>query len=335
MRICVLGSGTWGTALAQVLTDNGHQVTIYGNNQEQIDDISKHHQNQQYFGNEITLSPSIKATTSLSQALDGKSIVLVAVPSNAIRAVLSEVRPLLKSRKYFINTAKGIEAGTEKRMSQVFEDVIPQELRHPLVSLIGPSHAEEVILRMVTAITATSHDLRTARHIQSIFANNYFRVYTNNDEIGAEIGVAMKNAIAIASGALAGLGYGDNARAALVTRGLHEMVNFGTRLGGKLKTYLGLTGLGDLMVTCNSLHSRNFVAGYKIGKDDSASDFWATNKATVEGIYATKVIYRMGKEMDIDLPIINAVYAVLYEDKRPSELLANLMVRPLKDESDE
>lgn len=335
MRILILGSGTWGTALGQVLADNGHNVTLYGNDQKQIDDINKRHKNSFYFGDDVVLPKNIKATTNIAEAIKGKTIVLISVPSHVVRTVLTQLVPLLKNKKYFINSAKGLELETEKRLSEVINEVIPAHLRHPLVSIVGPSHAEEVILRKVTAVTATSKSLVTARRIQNLFANNYFRVYTNKDEVGAEVGVAIKNVIAIASGILAGLGYGDNARAALVTRGLHEMVRFGTRMGGKTRTYLGLTGLGDLMVTCNSLHSRNFQAGFKIGTADGAEQFLATNKATVEGIIAAKIIHKMGIDMGIELPIINAVYAVLYENAIPSKKVAELMLRPLRDEKEE
>ena len=334
MRIAIIGTGTWGTALAQVLVDNGHQVMMYGNTPSQVDDIQKHHQNTRYFGNDVVLSKKIKATSDLQQAVKSKRIILIAVPTNAVRPVLESIAPLLLHKVTIINTAKGFDPATNQRMSELIREVIPKDKRKAIVSLIGPSHAEEVILRNLTAITATSLDIREARLVQTLFSNTYFRVYTNKDEIGAEIGVAMKNAIAIASGILAGLGYGDNARAALITRGLTEMVRFGRHLGGQMKTYLGLTGLGDLIVTCNSLHSRNFMAGYQIGKEDTSKSFLATNVSTVEGIRAAKTIYILAKANQIEVPIVEAIYRVLYEDAKPSELIAKLMVRPLKAEDE-
>lgn len=334
MRIGVIGTGTWGTALAQVLVDNGHQVMMYGNSIEQVDDIQKRHQNTRYFGADLFLSPKIKATTDLAKAVTNRRIILIAVPTNAVRSVLEQIAPLIAHKVTIINTAKGFDPSTNERMSELIRELIPKENRKAIVSLIGPSHAEEVILRNLTAITATSLDIREARLVQKLFSNNYFRVYTNKDEVGAEIGVAMKNAIAIASGVLAGLGYGDNARAALITRGLTEMVRFGRAFGGQMKTYLGLTGLGDLIVTCNSLHSRNFMAGFQIGKEDTSKDFLAKNVATVEGIRAAKTIYLLAKAKQIDIPIVEAIYRVLYEDAKPSEMIARLMVRPLKAEDE-
>lgn len=334
MRIGVIGTGTWGTALAQVLVDNGHQVMMYGNSIEQVDDIQKRHQNTRYFGADLFLSPKIKATTDLAKAVTNRRIILIAVPTNAVRSVLEQIAPLISHKVTIINTAKGFDPSTNERMSELIRELIPKENRKAIVSLIGPSHAEEVILRNLTAITATSLDIREARLVQKLFSNNYFRVYTNKDEVGAEIGVAMKNAIAIASGVLAGLGYGDNARAALITRGLTEMVRFGRAFGGQMKTYLGLTGLGDLIVTCNSLHSRNFMAGFQIGKEDTSKDFLAKNVATVEGIRAAKTIYLLAKAKQIDIPIVEAIYRVLYEDAKPSEMIARLMVRPLKAEDE-
>jgi glycerol-3-phosphate dehydrogenase (NAD(P)+) len=307
---------------------------MYGNSIEQVDDIQKRHQNTRYFGADLFLSPKIKATTDLAKAVTNRRIILIAVPTNAVRPVLEQIAPLISHKVTIINTAKGFDPSTNERMSELIREVIPKENRKAVVSLIGPSHAEEVILRNLTAITATSLDIREARLVQKLFSNNYFRVYTNKDEVGAEIGVAMKNAIAIASGVLAGLGYGDNARAALITRGLTEMVRFGRAFGGQMKTYLGLTGLGDLIVTCNSLHSRNFMAGFQIGKEDTSKDFLAKNVATVEGIRAAKTIYLLAKAKQIDIPIVEAIYRVLYEDAKPSEMIARLMVRPLKAEDE-
>ena len=332
MKITILGSGSWGSALAQVLADNNHEVILYGNDQSQIDDINNFHQNKVFFGDDVYLNETIKATTNLAKALEGSEVIVISVPSSAVRSVLNEVKPLLSKKKYFVNTAKGIEKGSDLRMSEVINEVIPLSLRYPVVSIIGPSHAEEVILRQVTAVTATSSHNNSAEKIQHLFANEYFRVYTNDDEIGAELAVAMKNSIAIASGTLAGLGYGDNARAALITRGLHEMSKFGVILGAKQSTFLGLTGLGDLVVTCNSKHSRNFRAGYAIGKADDASEFLKANKTTVEGIYATEVIKEIADKLDVELPIIAAVYEVLFNNAKPSELINQLMTRPLKDE---
>ena len=331
-NIAVIGSGTWGTALAQVADDNGHHVIIYGHNPNQVNDINNNHKNSFYFGDDISLSPSITATTDLAYAIKDADIILMAVPSAALRSVLTEINGLLDHPAVFINTAKGFDTEKNQRLSFVFKGVIDPDKLKGFVSLIGPSHADEVIVRDTTCICAVSLDEEASKFIAKTFSNTYFRVYLNNDEVGSEIGVAMKNAIALASGILEGLGFGDNARAALCTRGLAEIVRFGVSQGGKPETYLGLTGLGDLVVTCYSFHSRNFSAGLQIGKDDGAKHFMETNTKTVEGIRTVKVIFEMALAAGVELPIINALYAVLYGGTKPSELVTTLMSRPLKKE---
>ena len=332
MKVAVIGSGTWGTGLSQVLTDNGVNVTIYGNDPYQINDINVNHKNSFFFGDEITLSSKIKATLDLKEALDEADVILLSVPTAAFRSVLNQIVPLLYKPVIFINTAKGFDTEKNIRISELIRECVPAEYRKAVVSLIGPSHAEEVIVRDLTCVCAVCIDSHIAMEIAELFSNEYFRVYANTDEVGSEIGVAMKNAIAIASGILEGLDYGDNARAALCTRGLAEIVRFGTHLGGKAQTYLGLTGLGDLIVTCYSFHSRNFTAGMQIGKDDGVENFFKNNKKTVEGIRTIKVIHDMAKEEGIELPIIEALYKVVYEGVKPSEIIPTLMTRPTKQE---
>lgn len=332
MNVSIFGSGTWGTALAQVLTDNGHDVLIYGINQNQVDDININHLNSFYFGSEVHLNTHIKATTNILEAIAFSDIFVISVPTAAMRSLLSEINKNLSKKALFVNTAKGFDTEKVMRISDVIRESIAKNHLLGVVSLIGPSHAEEVVVRMLTMITATSLDLAHASTVQGLFANDYLRVYTQIDEVGAELGVAYKNAIALASGALAGLGYGDNARAALITRGLAEMVRFGTHFGGDMATYMGLTGLGDLIVTCNSRHSRNFQAGFQIGQDDSATKFMAENTKTVEGVRTTKIIHEVAKNLSIKTPIIDAIYSVIYEQKRPSETIKLLMNRPLKSE---
>ncbi|MGI6644823.1 MAG: NAD(P)H-dependent glycerol-3-phosphate dehydrogenase [Bacilli bacterium] len=332
MKVTVFGSGTWGTALAQVLTDNGHKVLIYGIEESQVDDINNNHMNSYFFGENVHLNENIKATTDIKKAINFSNIYVLSVPTAAMRSLLNEINAHLDHRALFINTAKGFDTQEVMRISDVIRNTIDEKNLRAVVSLIGPSHAEEVVVRMVTAVTATSKDKRAAEKVQKLFSNQYFRVYTQTDEIGAELGVAYKNAIAIASGILAGLGYGDNARAALITRGLAEMVRFSTHFGGKMQTYLGLTGLGDLIVTCNSIHSRNFQAGLAIGRENNAENFIKNNKKTVEGIRTTKIIYEVAKANNIDVPIINAIYKVLYENVSPREAIVILMDRPLKPE---
>lgn len=332
MNCTILGSGTWGSSLAQVLSDNKHNVIIYGIDKGEVDDINLNHKNTKYFGDTVLLNLDIQATTDLALALENAEVIVVAIPTFAVRSILKQIKPYLKNKPYIVSVAKGFDPGTFARMSEVIREEIPSDLRHEVVSLIGPGHAEEVILKLLTCITATSIDEEAGRFIQKLFATPYFRVYVQTDEIGAEYGVAIKNAIAIASGISQGIGMGDNAKAALATRGLVEMIRFGTKFGGKFETFMGLTGIGDLMVTCNSVHSRNYQAGYEIGKLNSAKEFLSNNKKTVEGIRTAKIIYEIAKENNIEMPIIESVYAVLFEDKKPNEAVYQLMTRELKKE---
>lgn len=333
MKFAVLGNGSWGTALAQLLIDNGHDAILWGIDKKVNDEININHTNSQYFGNETKLPETLKSTLDLKEALKDAIGIVIAVPTAAVRSICKQIDPLIISKTYIISVAKGFDPITDERMSQVIRSEIPEEKRHEVVSLIGPSHAEEVILRLLTLVTSTSLSHEDAKFVQEAFSNKYFRVYTNTDEIGAEYSVAIKNIIAIASGCLDGLGYGDNARAALVTRGLTEMVRFGVANGGKFETYMGLTGIGDLMVTCNSHHSRNFMAGYAIGKADSAIEFLKTNTKTVEGIRSAKTIHELNSgKLKVEMPICEAVYEVLFEGKKPSTLVDTLMLRTLKKE---
>lgn len=334
MKVTVLGAGTWGTALSQVLADNGHDVFLYARKQEVVDEININHTNVAYFSKEIILSNKIHAVVSLQEAIQHARILVFCVPTLALKSLLKQVVPLLKKKVILVNTAKGFDPDKKQRLSDLIREEVPLEKRSGIVSLIGPGHAEEVIQRQLTVVTATGQSLHANRIIQNLFSTSYFRVYTNQDEIGAEYGVAIKNAIAIASGILEGLGYGDNARAALVTRGLHEMVRFGKHFGGKTKTYLGLTGLGDLMVTCNSHHSRNFIAGVQIAKDNGAANFLHSSHATTEGIKTVETVYFIAQEHHIYMPIVEAIYQVLYQQAAPKEVIESLMVRPLKKEED-
>jgi len=329
-KITILGAGSWGTALALVLADNGNHVTLYSKDMKVCDEINQKHTNSKYFDGVFLLPSSIVATCDLSQAFQGTQIILLSVPSSSIRSMVSSIIPLLKTKTLIINTAKGFDPITNNRLSETIRRMIPKKLLLGVVSLIGPSHAEEVINRQLTLVSAVSKYGPLAEQISQLFSNEYFRVYVQKDEIGSEVGSALKNVIAIASGVVTGLKLGDNARAALVTRGLTELMQLGKVLGGKLKTLAGLTGLGDLIVTCYSKHSRNYQAGIKIGKDNSAEPFLTTNQMTVEGVAFAKIAHQLARKHHLKLPIIEAVYAVLYEKRKPSELIKNLMNRPLK-----
>lgn len=330
MKIRILGTGSWGTALAQVAVDNGNDVVMWGINEKQVEDIEVHHHNSVFFETEI--SHKIHASTDLDCIRDA-DILLAAVPTMALEEVLTKAAAVMDHPVIIINVAKGFHPVTHERLSVVIEHIFPKEKRSAIVSLIGPSHAEEVILRQLTVINAVSQDESNAEKVQYIFSNDYFRVYRNNDVIGAETGVALKNVMAIASGILEGFGQGDNARAALMTRGLAEMTRYGIAQGGRPETFLGLDGVGDLIVTCTSQHSRNFMAGYQIGKDGTAERFMKENTKTVEGIYACKVVHEEALKQGIDMPITNEVYAVLYQGKDPVEAVKDLMGRSLKAET--
>lgn len=331
--IAVLGTGSWATALSRVLHDNGHHVMMYGIEQSQIDDINLHHQNSAFFPG-VTLEKEIKASASLLETIKDCDYLLITIPTQFVKDTLKQVKPLLTKKITVINAAKGFDLGTNMRMSDTIRSVLDENDINPVVSLIGPSHAEEVVIRMLTAICAVSLDLEVARDVQRLFSNEYFRVYRLDDEVGAEYGVAIKNVIAVAAGVLSGLGYGDNTKAALITRGLAEMVRYGIRKGGKLETYMGLTGVGDLIVTCSSIHSRNFQAGLEIGKTNDAISFMKHNTKTCEGIRTCKVIHEDAKKYpDLEIPIINAIYKVLYQGAEPKEEIKKLMLRELKAES--
>jgi glycerol-3-phosphate dehydrogenase (NAD(P)+) len=286
MKIGFVGSGSWGTALAQVVCDNGHDALIWGRTLDEIVDISRYHQNEKYFPG-IRLNENIRATHDIN-ALNDREIIVLSVPADAIEPVCLLLNSILRYPVIFVNVAKGFHPVTHKRLSVVIKDTIDPRFLKDVVSLIGPSHAEEVIVRLLTSINAVCENETFASIVQGTFSNSYFRVYRSFDVIGAEMGVGIKNIIAIASGILSGLGLGDNARAALMTRGLAEMSRFGIAMGGKPETYLGLTGVGDLIVTCTSVHSRNYQAGLLIGKLNSAKPFWDMNTKTVEGVKAAK-----------------------------------------------
>ena len=330
MKICFIGSGAWASALANVVSDNGHDVLLYGVSKEEIDDINLNHKNSKYF-KDVVLNEGIKGTLNIDDVVDSE-VIVIAVPSSQIRVVLNKIKDKLINKPVILNVSKGFDEVTHKRLSSVIKEEISEDKVNGVVTLIGPSYAEEVVVKYYTAISAVGTCKEANEKIQVLFSNYYFRVYTNDDEVGAEVGAGIKNVIAIASGILLGLGYKDNSRAALITRGLAEITRYGVAIGANQKTFLGLTGIGDLFLTCSSLTSRNFSSGVEIGKLDSASEFLKKNTKTVEGIYACKIIHDAAIELGVDMPITNAVYNILYLDKKPSEELSQLMTRRLRQE---
>lgn len=333
MNITILGTGSWGTALGQVLCDNGHRVIMYGIDASQVNDINQNHKNTAYFSNNIILPDALRATADIIEAADGMDGFVCAVPSKFIPDAVGKIAPFVKKDTIVINASKGFDAQTYSRLSTLVSKSLGG-VDNPVVSIIGPSHAEEVIERKITTVCAVNTNSCAARVVQKLFSNDYMRLYVNTDELGCEYGAAIKNVIAIASGITAGQGWGDNAKAALVTRGLAEMIRYGVAKGGKFETFAGLTGIGDLVVTCFSIHSRNYKAGLQIGKDDGVENFFATNKTTVEGIESCRAIYEdvHKNHPDISIPLVDTLYGVLFEGVMPSEGIAALMRRPLKTE---
>ncbi|MBB5355789.1 glycerol-3-phosphate dehydrogenase (NAD(P)+) [Anoxybacillus mongoliensis] len=324
--IAVLGAGSWGTALAIVLADNGHDVRLWGQRQEQMDEINEKHTNEKYLPN-IHLPEAIVGYVDLVKALEGIETVVLAVPTKAIRDVLQRVRTCIERPITIVSVSKGIEPDTHKRISEIIEEEMGERLQDVVV-LSGPSHAEEVSLRHPTTVAVSSKNMDAAERIQDLFMNHqYFRVYTNPDLIGVEIGGALKNIIALAAGITDGLGYGDNAKAALMTRGLAEMARLGSRLGANPLTFAGLTGIGDLIVTCTSVHSRNWRAGNMLGKGYALDDVLANMGMVVEGVRTTKAAYQLAKKMNVDMPITNALYDVLFNGKDVKSAVDSLMAR--------
>lgn len=331
MRIAVIGSGSWGTALANVLAINGHDITIWGKSDAEIIDIEKNHKNSRYF-DDVLLNENLKATTNFDDVKDAQ-IFLVAVPSIAIEEVCIKISEAIDHKVTIINVAKGFHPETHDYLMDVIRKSVAPEKLEAVVSLIGPSHAEEVVLGQLTAVNAVSKDLAAATQVQTLFSNDTFRVYTNDDEVGAQIGVAIKNIIALASGIAKGLGHGDNARAALITRGLAEMSRYGMYFGGKMETFLGLCGVGDLVVTASSVHSRNFQAGFIVGEDNGLENYTKNYNKTVEGVFAAKVVHDVAVENGIEMPITQQVYEVFYQGKSPDLAIKDLMGRELKHET--
>lgn len=331
--IAILGPGSWGTALGQVLNDNGHTVRIWGNVPEQIDEINKEHTNKRYF-KDVILDENIKGYKDLTEALDGVDAVLFVVPTKVTRLVAKQVAQALKHKVVVMHASKGLEPDSHKRLSEVLEEEIPAELRSEIVVVSGPSHAEETIVRDLTLISAASKDLETASYVQNLFSNHYFRLYTNNDVIGVETAGALKNIIAVGAGALHGLGYGDNAKAAIIARGLTEITRLGVAMGANPLTYSGLSGVGDLIVTGTSVHSRNWRAGDQLGRGEKLEDIEANMGMVIEGISTTKAAYELAQELGVYMPITQAIYSVIYQGTSIHDAIKEIMSGEFRHENE-
>ncbi|MGP4078333.1 NAD(P)H-dependent glycerol-3-phosphate dehydrogenase [Pseudalkalibacillus sp. R45] len=325
-KVAVIGAGSWGTALALVLADNDHDVRIWARRSEQVEEINEKHTNSKYLP-DIKLPENLVATNDLEDAVKDTETVLLVTPTSAIREVLGQLKEIFTKPVTLVHASKGIEPDTLFRVSEVIEDEIPETLRKSVVVLSGPSHAEEVSLRQPTTVTVSSKDQEAAEEVQDLFINPNFRVYTNPDIVGVELGGSLKNIIALGAGLSDGLGYGDNAKAALLTRGLAEIARLGTFMGAKPLTFAGLSGIGDLVVTCTSVHSRNWRAGNLLGKGNSLEEVLENMGMVVEGVRTTKAAYQLAQKEGVEMPITNELYQVLFDSKTPKEAVDSLMRR--------
>ena len=328
MKITVLGSGGWGTALALLLLENGNDVTLWSYHQAESDTLRTTHENPLLKG--VVIPEEMKFTCDLA-AVKGCGLVVMATPSFAVRSTAAQVKDLLDPGTIVVSVSKGIEKDSSLRLSQVIQAEIGDKC--PVVVLSGPSHAEEVGRHIPTGVVAAADDPKIAEQVQDLVMNQRFRVYTSDDKIGTEICAALKNIIALCAGCCDGMGFGDNTKAALMTRGLSEIARLGEKLGGDRLTFGGLAGMGDLIVTCTSMHSRNRRAGILIGQGESAQQAMKEVGAVVEGYYAALSVEQLAQREGVEMPICHCVYEVLYHGKPARDVVGELMNRSRKEES--
>ncbi len=331
MKVTVLGAGGWGTALSLVLNDNGASVTLWAYKSEYADELNRSRENKTYLHG-VTIPQSISITSDIDMAVATADVIVGSVPSQYLRAQLGKISSHDFRKKIFVNTAKGIEASTLCTMSEVVEDTLQDFPRENYVVLSGPSHAEEVSRRMPTAVVAASHHRKSAELVQKLFMNGYFRVYLNRDVKGVELCGSFKNVIALAAGMSDGAGYGDNTKAALMTRGMVEITRLGESLGAHHKTFSGLAGMGDLIVTCMSRYSRNRFVGEQVAAGRKLDDVLAEIKMVAEGVPTARAARQLAVKHSVEMPIMEEVNNVLYEGKDPQKAVSDLMRRPGKDE---
>ena len=330
MKISVLGSGGWGTALALLLTENGHRVTLWSYKEEESRVLRETGENPMLRG--VPLPESLICTSDLGCVRDAGAVVL-ATPSFAVRVTARQIAPLLKPGTIIISVSKGIEKDSSLTLTQVIEEELGGKF--PVAALSGPSHAEEVGRHQPTVVVSASRSQETAETVQDLFMNERFRVYATDDVTGVELSAAMKNVIALCAGCCDGMGFGDNTKAALMTRGLTEIARLGEALGGRKETFAGLAGLGDLIVTCTSMHSRNRRCGILIGQGVPPEEAVRQIGAVVEGYYAAANAKTLAEKYQVEMPIAEAAYSVLYEGKNPREVLNRLMTRARKHEAED
>jgi len=330
MNVTVIGGGSWGTSLADLLASKGVDTTLWVRERALLAEIKSKGENTWYMPG-IQLSKNLRVSMDLAQACADRELYLMTVPSQFMRAVLNDARGFLAKNPALVCASKGIEIDTGKTMSEVFDEAMGGK-KYRFAALSGPSFAYEVIRRMPTAVSLGCRDKALAKRVQELFATDYFRVYTNKDVKGVELGGAVKNIIAIAAGVIDELGFGANARAALITRGLAEMGRLGTKLGADPKTFVGLSGLGDLVLTCTGDLSRNRQVGRRLAQGRKLMDILGEMKSVAEGVKTTQAVYGLSKKLKVELPITEQVHAILYEDKDPALAVRDLMSRALKDE---
>lgn len=326
VKIGVIGAGSWGTALAVLLHKNGHEVTIWSIIKEEVDMLREKRQHESKLPG-VVIPNDITITNDLKESMAEKDILVLAVPSPFTRSTCKMMKEYITPGQIVMNVAKGIEENTLFTLTDIMEEELPGV---DAAVLSGPSHAEEVGRGLPTTCVVGAHSKKTAEYLQNIFISPVFRVYTSPDMLGIELGGALKNVIALAAGTADGLGYGDNTKAALITRGIAEISRLGMKMGGKPETFFGLTGIGDLIVTCASVHSRNRKAGYLIGKGYTMQEAMDEVKMVVEGVYSAKAAMGLAKKYDIELPIIEQVNKVLFEGKNAAEAVNELMQRDKK-----
>jgi len=332
MRIAVLGAGSWGTTLSILLAENSHAVSLWSYSSDDADRIRATRTNPDFLPG-ITIPLSVRIEDDLDAAVDGAEMIVGAVPSQFLRSVVSRLNvPLLGKDFTVVNVAKGVENNTLMTMSEMLHDTLPHLPPSRIATLSGPSHAEEVSRRIPTTVVAASADLETARLVQKVFMLPYFRVYASNDIRGVEIGGSLKNVIAIAAGIIDGADLGDNTKAAVMTRGIAEIARVGVAMGAHIRTFSGLSGIGDLMVTCMSRHSRNRYVGVEIGKGRRLADIVGGMVMVAEGIATTESADALARRVGVEVPIIAEVYRILFEDKDPLVACHDLMTRDPKGE---
>lgn len=327
--ISVLGAGSWGTALSLLLYQNGHQVALWSALEDEVKMLREKREHASKLPG-VKLPEDMDITADLEKCLKSVDVAVLAVPSPFTRSTAHQMKPYVKDGQIIVNVAKGVEENSLMTLSEIIEQEIPQA---EVAVLSGPSHAEEVGRGLPTTCVVSAHKRKTAEYLQGIFMSPVFRVYTTPDILGVELGAALKNVIALAAGTADGLGYGDNTKAALITRGIAEISRLGVKMGAKQETFYGLSGIGDLIVTCASVHSRNRKAGYLMGKGYTMQEAMDEVKMVVEGVYSAKAAKELAEKYQVEMPLVEEVNRVLFEDKKPADAVRDLMLRDKKIES--